>query len=224
MNSRSGNTSADKSISEKPQKQRKWVMAEGDEYVEHRWVGNKRKRVIKKHQTQKVVLTKEEVIEIESTFHMFDKDGNQNIDVHELKDAMKALGLNRTKDDIAKIMEMADKDGSGTIELDEFKSLMAGMIKERPVKAELAKAFKMYDDDDNGQIEFVNLRNVANEMAKEMKESHPISDNEVKCMIKMADRKNDGTRVDLEDFMYVMEMAGLLAEKGGSPNNSLSPI
>ena len=140
---------------------------------------------------------------------MFDKDGNQNIDVYELKDAMKALGLNRTKADIAKIMEMADKDGSGTIELDEFKSLMAGMIKDRPVQAELSKAFKMYDDDDNGHIEFINLRKVADEMAKELKES-PITDNEVKCMIKMADRKNEGTRVDLEDFMFVMEMAGLL--------------
>ena len=194
---------------EKPKKQRKWVMEEGDEYVEHKWVNGKRKRVIKKHQTEKVVLTKEEVIEIETTFHMFDKDGNQNIDVYELKDAMKALGLNRTKADIAKIMEMADKDGSGTIELDEFKSLMAGMIKDRPVQAELSKAFKMYDDDDTGYIEFTNLRKVANEMAQELKEQ-PISDNEVKCMIKMADRKNEGTLVDLEDFMYVMEMAGLL--------------
>ena len=69
----------------------------------------------------------------------------------------------------------------------------------------------MYDDDDNGHIEFINLRKVADEMAKELKE-HPISDNEVKHMIKMADRKNDGTRVDLEDFMLVMEMAGLMPE------------
>ena len=187
-------------------------MEEGDEYVEHRWVNGKRKRVIKKHQTQKVILTKEEVIEIETTFHMFDKDGNESIDVSELKDAMKALGLNKTKAEIQGIMDMADKDGSGTIDMEEFKSLMAGMIKERPVKAELAKAFKMYDDDDNGHIEFDNLRKVADEMAKELKEQ-PISDIEVKNMIKMADRKYDGTRVDLEDFMFVMDMAGLLEQQ-----------
>ena len=75
----------------------------------------------------------------------------------------------------------------------------------------------MYDDDDTGIIDFDNLRKVANEMAKELKED-PIPDNEVKNMIKMADTKGDGTRVDLDDFMRVMEMAGLLADK-----NSLEP-
>ncbi len=104
-------------------------MEEGDEYVEHRIVDGKRKRVIRKHQTKKVVLTREEVKEIKTTFEMFDKDGSDAIDVYELKDAMKALGLNKTKQEIAKIMESADKDGSGTIEIDEFKALMAGMIK-----------------------------------------------------------------------------------------------
>ena len=70
----------------------------------------------------------------------------------------------------------------------------------------------MYDDDDTGIIEFFNLRKVADEMAKELKED-PITDSEVKNMIKMADSKYDGTRVDLDDFMRVMEMAGLLADK-----------
>ena len=72
----------------------------------------------------------------------------------------------------------------------------------------------MYDDDDSGIIEFFNLRKVADEMAKELKED-PITDSEVKNMIKMADSKHDGTRVDLDDFMRVMEMAGLLADKNG---------
>ena len=95
MNVRTNERSNEKLV--KKQKVHKWTMEEGDEYVEHKWVNGKRKRVIKKHQTKKVKLTKEEVDEIETTFHMFDKDGSQNIDVYELKDAMKALGLNKTK-------------------------------------------------------------------------------------------------------------------------------
>ena len=55
----------------------------------------------------------------------------------ELKDAMKALGLNKTKAEVELIMEKADKDGSKSIEIDEFKSLMAVMIKERNITDEL---------------------------------------------------------------------------------------
>ena len=85
-------------------------------------------------------------------------------------------------------MEIYDTDGSGTIEIEEFIKMMAALIKERPVKHELTKAFKMYDDDDGGTIDFVNLKKVAEEMAKEAREP-VITDSEVACMIRMADRK-----------------------------------
>ena len=39
----------------------------------------------------------------------------------------------------------------------------------------------------------------------------PIDDIDVKHMIEIADRKNKGV-VDMEDFMYVMECAGLLTD------------
>ena len=71
----------------------------------------------------------------------------------------------------------------------------------------------MYDDDDGGTIDFENLKKVAEEMAKEMKEP-VISNNEIACMIKMGDRKHGGKCVDLEDFMFVMESAGLLDNVG----------
>ena len=88
-------------------------------------------RLIKKQVTEEVSLTKEEVREIQYIFKTFDKDGSGGIEVGELKDAMKALGLNKTRDEIKSVMEKADRDGSGSIEIDEFKELMAGMIKER---------------------------------------------------------------------------------------------
>ena len=57
----------------------------------------KRKKKIKRLSKEKRRLTKEEVNEIEHAFGLFDKDGSQSIDVAELKDAMKALGIHFDK-------------------------------------------------------------------------------------------------------------------------------
>ena len=74
-------------------------------------------------------LTDEELKEIAIIFRTFDADNSGNIEVAELKNAMKALGMNKSKEELKEIMENADKDGSGDIDLQEFKVLMAGMIK-----------------------------------------------------------------------------------------------
>jgi len=42
-------------------------------------------------------LTREEINEIKHAFDLFDKDGSESIDVSELKDAMKALGIHFDK-------------------------------------------------------------------------------------------------------------------------------
>lgn len=127
-------------------KEKKWVMNEGDEYIEHKYVEytdddgikkRKRVRVIAHQQKSIVKLTPEQVAEIEIIFKTFDKDNSGGIEVGELKDAMKALGLNKTKAEVEQIMEKADKDGSKSIEMDEFTSLMAVMIKDRNVTDEL---------------------------------------------------------------------------------------
>ena len=158
-------------------------------------------------------LTNEEVREIGIIFRTFDADGSGNIEVAELKNAMKALGMNKSKEELKEIMENADKDGSGDIDLQEFKVLMADMMKKRPIKDELKKVFRIYDDDDNGFIEFDNLRTVADTLAEEAEDGPtvPIDDDSVRNMILVADRKGKGV-VDLDDFLYVMEEAGLFDE------------
>ena len=82
-------------------------MNEGDELIEFKYVDEydenktfvRRKRVrVIAHQRKSVVkLTPEQVKEIEIIFETFDKDKSGGIEVMELKDAMKALGLNKTK-------------------------------------------------------------------------------------------------------------------------------
>ena len=133
-------------------------MNEGDEFKGFKKVaildeeGNptgqyKRVRVIAHQRKETVKLTPEQVAEITIIFRTFDKDGNESIDVNELKDAMKALGLNRTKAEVEALMDKADKDGSKSIDLEEFKSLMARMMKDRNVDRELERVYKLYDYD-----------------------------------------------------------------------------
>ena len=147
----------------------------------------------------------EECQEIDKVFNLFDKDGSGAIDSVELKDAMRALGVFVTgADQMKKLMEKADKDGSGAIEHHEFLALMAELIHSRDSKLEVEKAFRMYDDDDNGTVELQNLRKSANELGYQ----ETVSDMELLSMIKIADKKNQNA-VDKEDFMKMLEAAGL---------------
>ena len=71
------------------------------------------KKVVR-HRTKKIVrLSMEQVFEIEEAFKLFDKDGSGQMDIDELKDAMKALGFVSDRAKARKLMEKADKDGSG---------------------------------------------------------------------------------------------------------------
>ena len=95
---------------------------------------------------------------------MFDKDGSGNIDMQEMREAMKALGVYMSKEQVKKMMDSVDTDGNGYIEYDEFKQLMKDHIKNRDKELELRRAFRIYDEDDTGLIEFHDLRRVANEL------------------------------------------------------------
>ena len=60
----------------------------------------KRKKIIKKITKKIKYLTEEQIEEIDNAFHLFDKDHSGSIDVGELKDAMKALGVYLKKDEV----------------------------------------------------------------------------------------------------------------------------
>ena len=123
----------------------------------------KRKRVIKQTLKKIKVLTEEQREEIDNAFLLFDKDKSGSIDVNELKDAMKALGIYAKKDEVKMMMTKVDKDGSGAIDKEEFLALMAEMIEKRDQEEELRKVFRIYDHDDNGLITADNLSLFADE-------------------------------------------------------------
>ena len=167
------------------------------------------KKVVKRIVKETVLLTQEQVDEINEAFKLFDKDDSGMIDTEELKDAMRALGFVYDKQKVKALMEQADKDGSGQIDQEEFKALMARFISQRNPKDELAKAFKMYDDDDNGTISEENLVKVAQELEQD------VTEDEIRLMLKIGDRygKYDGLEVDFDDFMHIMLQAKLYSEE-----------
>ena len=85
----------------------------------------KRVKQVKKTVRMQKELTEEQKEEIDNAFLLFDKDKSGSIDVNELKDAMKALGIFLKKEEVKQKMTKVDKDGSGAIDKEEFMSLMA---------------------------------------------------------------------------------------------------
>ena len=60
----------------------------------------KRKRVFRKLTKKKKQISKEQKEEIDNAFFLFDKDRSGTIDISELRDAMKALGIFLKKDEV----------------------------------------------------------------------------------------------------------------------------
>ena len=107
-----------------------------EELIEYKFVKMedgtmKRKKVFKKTTKMRKELTEEQKEEIDNAFLLFDKDKSGSIDVMELKDAMKALGIFLKKEEVKAKMTKVDKDGSGTIDKQEFMALMAEQIETR---------------------------------------------------------------------------------------------
>ena len=166
-------------------KKKKRELGPDDEIVKFKMGDDGRLIKVVKTTTKKIVkLTTEQVIEIRDVFALFDKDMSGNIDVIELKDAMKALGFNYSKVQMQALMEQADKDGSGEIDQNEFLSLMARFIIKRDAKEELTRAFRMYDNGGNETIGFDELKQASLAMGEDL------SDEELRYMLRIGDRFN----------------------------------
>ena len=83
---------------ESSKKKQSSQLLEGDEILEVRKENGKVYKRVKRKVKKKKALTKEQVDEIKMAFELFDKDHSGNIDVNELRDAMKALGVYLKKD------------------------------------------------------------------------------------------------------------------------------
>lgn len=156
----------------------------------------------RKKTAPKTELTEEQKQEIQEAFDLFDTDGTGNIDVKELKVAMRALGFEPKKDEIKKMIMDIDKEGTGKISYNDFLGVMTHKMAEKDSKEEILKAFKLFDDDETGKISFKNLKRVAKELGENL------TDEELQEMIDEADRDGDG-EVNEQEFLRIMKKTSL---------------
>merc|ERR1711903_100028 len=109
-------------------------------------------------------LTAEQKQELREAFDLFDTDGSGAVDSSELHTAMKALGFEPKKEEIAKMVREMDKDGDATVDFEEFCIMLAEKMNQKDGKEELLKGFKLFDDDNTGKISMKNFKRVAKEL------------------------------------------------------------
>mmetsp|Transcript_48281 Transcript_48281/g.105078 ORF Transcript_48281/g.105078 Transcript_48281/m.105078 type:complete len:178 (-) Transcript_48281:363-896(-) len=151
---------------------------------------------------QKVEISEEQRQEIKEAFDLFDSDRTGQIDYHELKVAMRALGFDVKKAEVLELMREYDRHGSGHIGYEDFLDIMTQRIAQRDPVDEILKAFKLFDDDQQGAISLKNLRRVARELGEKL------SDDELKAMIDEFDKDQDG-KINEEEFLAIMKQTSL---------------
>jgi Ca2+-binding EF-hand superfamily protein len=77
---------------------------------------NKKRRKIKRLKKRPIEISPEFESEMKAAFNLFDKDKSENIDLHELRDAMRALGVRMSKKEAQALMKEYDDDNNGTVD------------------------------------------------------------------------------------------------------------
>ena len=142
-------------------------------------------------------LQEEKIKGYKDLFYLIDNDKSGYIDIQELADIMKALGLTPNQAELIGIIEEVDKDHSGKIELKEFLDLFSRKIKNPDTEEDLIETFKKFDTDGNGLITAKELRHVMATLGENMTEE------EADEMIREADKDEDGY-INYQEFVKIM--------------------
>ena len=73
-------------------------------------------------------LTEEDIVEIKEAFDLFDADKSGQIDIEELRQALKNLGIETKNQTLQKMIADLDTDKSGKISFEEFFEMMGAKI------------------------------------------------------------------------------------------------
>ena len=140
--------------------------------------------------------------EIKEAFDLFDTEGRNEIDVKELKVAMRALGFEPKKEEVRRLIQDIDKDNKGIIRFEDFNEIMSQKIAERDPVEEMKKAFMLLCEDGQDRITFKSLKKTADELGETMTKE------ELEEMIREADYDGDDA-IGEDDFIKIMKKTNL---------------
>ncbi|XP_050423161.1 calmodulin-beta-like [Adelges cooleyi] len=146
--------------------------------------------------------------EIREAFAIFDRDGEDKLNVRELEIALRALGIDATDDDVVAIVDEHDPDGRGYVTCDRFTAAVAKMWSENRAQFyKLKERLAGGDTAGNGKVSSEHVRQVVAEFGK------TLNAEEIDQMIDELVRDDF---VDYTEFMTTMvrpPKLGLLSDK-----------
>lgn len=140
-------------------------------------------------------LTAKEKAEYQEMFALFDTNGDGQISIDELQEAMQSLGYSKSREEMETMMKRVDTNGDMCIGFDEFVDL----IERRMLEENLRRAFRVFDKENNGYITEAEVRSALARMGEK------ISEEEIQEMLREADADGDGTIEYAEFVKMVMD-------------------
>ena len=156
--------------------------------------------------------------EIRQVFERFDRNRSGKLDYRELREAMRALGLDLTTREATQVLQKYDRDRSGTLELDEFAQLvehlrklwyestareladlraqLAEKNKYGWVSPEIRAAFERYDRNKSGKLDYSELHAALKECG--------CDPSQAKDLLNKYDANRNGV-LELEEFARLVE-------------------
>ena len=116
---------------------------------------------------------------------------------------MRSVGYNPTKEQIKEMITKLDTTKKGYITLEEFSKMLKPKEPSKDIRNEATSAFMKMNRDKSGKISFANLKKVLEDLGE------ALSDEQIKAMIDVADKDNDG-QVSYADFMDMMHEAKVM--------------
>jgi len=123
-------------------------------------------------------------------FEYFDKDGEGTISKKELQDALGALGIIATRDDIDRIfIDTTQNEDAESLVFEEFVTVWSESLKTQKTQEDiLQRAFQYFDRDGNGKLDKSEFMEVLTKLGD------PLSEEQVNTFFDAVDDNRDGSR------------------------------
>ncbi len=139
----------------------------------------------------------DEIIGLKEAFDIFDADKSGSIDLQEFKNAIAALGLEKSSEKLLSVLSDLDSNTDNLIDFEEFLKLLGVYNKGLDDEEHLETIYKEKFALSNGKISLEDFKRVAEEIGDNYTED------ELKDMIQFADGDRDGY-INWEEFKAVV--------------------